>query len=90
VSPLYSKQTLKRGIVNKAIRASGKGDQRIVKTPSGNIAVQFAWSKSTVKAAVGNALGSHESKSVAVHPMTRSNFSGTKLGVMGLVVQSTL
>jgi len=54
------------------------------------MAVQFVWSASTVKAALGNAPGNHDSKSADVQPMTRSNFSGTKLGVMSNCVQSTL
>jgi len=79
-----------RGIVNKAMCASGNGYQRNFNAPSVSNAVEFALSASNVKVAVGNTLGSHDSKSAGVQPMTRSKFSGTKLVVMGLAFQSTL
>lgn len=77
-------------MVSKAMRASGNDVHCIFKTPSGSIAVQIAWTVSMVKSAVGSALGNHDSKSAGVQPMTRSNFSGTKLGVMGECGQFTL
>ena len=64
-----------------AIRVAGRGAHVNCRYPSASIALQVERSVSMVRTAESNARDNHESNSNAVHPMTRSKLSGTRIGL---------
>lgn len=70
-----------------AIRVGGRIAHVNRRDPSGSVPVQVELGVSMDRMAGDNACGSQESKSADVHPITCSNLSGTRLGVIELVIK---